>query len=1010
MTAKSFLSPLFLYLILTLNISNLLAQQQISLEKIQTAREQFLKQDMEKWRQLMKLDYRPKQTQNDFDAEFYQLDLRVDFNPNNFSATARGRFRSLVDGLNYIVLDFDEIFTIESITGDVAGYKLSSETFEIILSRAFNAGETFEISTSYHGIPRLLNGIKAFNFREHNGVPMAVTLSTPYLAHLWWPCKDGPQDKPDSVDINITIPDVQYNSYEFYAASNGKLVNMITNSDNTKTFKWQVRYPIPVYYVGIAVTNYRIFTHWYNYSPTNSMPVHYYVFPEHYDEAVAGCAQTVNMVEFLSEKFGQYPFINEKYAMSEIGFYGGIENQTNTVMGSLSPDWEMVILHELSHQWFADMITCKNWHHGWVNEGFATYCEALYWEYLYGNEAYHQYMNFLTYLGGGTLYLQDVSDPFNVFISIIYNKGAWVLHMLRGVLGDSLFFDIMKSYATDPRFMYKNAGTEDFQSVCEEKYGNSLEWFFHQWVCEPGHPIYAFTSEASDLGNGQYKIEILVEQAQIEGPIFKMPMDITLVMDDTEVTLPVIVDEKTEIFEFMVNAAPQRVILDKDDWILKEVREITAPAIAFVDYTIDDSQGNGNGRPDPGENIQLVINLNNTGKSAKNVIVELQTFSSDISIISHTINFGTIGINNMVNNETNPFSFSISPDAKTDLFPFSLNITADENYSTADYFFVGNILLVDDDAGADYEQYVMSQLNQARIRNTCWETKISGLPFDTLSSFNTMVWFTGDDRDSTLTPEEQSLIADFLNAGGRLLISGQNIGYDLVENGSENDSIFFNNYLQAQYIADNVDQTMLIGVPGDPITQGLFLNFSGDYSGAGNQTSPDVIAPIDQAAALLKYIPSMEGAGLRHFDTTNGSYLIYLPYGIEGIAGPYRDSAEKFIRNCMAWISGATAVKEDIVTPEIPTKFILEQNYPNPFNAMTQIRYHLPEACKVKLIIFNLMGQKVCTLVDEIKQIGVHQVSWAGMDELEHYVSSGIYFYRLETKKFSITRKMILLF
>ncbi|UCE08287.1 MAG: hypothetical protein JSW07_09805, partial [bacterium] len=310
---------LFIFILLLFS-SILSAQQEISLQKIQQIRSQFLEYETSRWRQLIMKDYYPKPTQGDFDAEFYDLDLKVDFNPNYFNATILGRFRSLVDGLNEIILDFDDIFTIESVTGDIESFNLSGENFNITLSRAFNTGETFEIITTYHGLPRLLNNIKAFNFREHNSVPMAATLSTPFLAHLWWPCKDGPQDKPDSVDINITIPDAQYNSCDLYAASNGKLVNIIENLDNTKTFEWQVRYPIPVYYVGIAVTNYRIFTHWFSYSLTDSMPVHYYVFPENYTDAVAGCANTVDMIAFLSDNFGIYPVTQEKYAMSEIGF------------------------------------------------------------------------------------------------------------------------------------------------------------------------------------------------------------------------------------------------------------------------------------------------------------------------------------------------------------------------------------------------------------------------------------------------------------------------------------------------------------------------------------------------------------------------------------------------------------------------------------------------------------------------------------------------------------------
>jgi len=149
-------------------------------------------------------------------------------------------------------------------------------------------------------------------------------------------------------------------------------------------------------------------------------------------------------------------------------------------------------VHELAHMWFGDMITCKDWHHGWVNEGFATYSEALWAEYVGGFSAYQNNIATNEYFDGGTLYLQDVSDPFQIFIRIIYYKGAYVLHMLRGVLGDAVFFEILRQYSTDPQLMYSEATTEDFKAVCESVSNMDLTFFFDQWIYDEFYPIYEY--------------------------------------------------------------------------------------------------------------------------------------------------------------------------------------------------------------------------------------------------------------------------------------------------------------------------------------------------------------------------------------------------------------------------------------------------------------------------------------------------------------------------------------
>jgi aminopeptidase N len=382
---------------------------------------------------------------------------------------------------------------------------------------------------------------------------------------------DGPADKLDSVHLRITIPDTSYGGYPLYAASVGKLMSVTYPAAGSVMYEWHENYPVVPYYVSIAMTNYRVFSHMYYYD-ADSMEVPYYVFPEDYGAAQGTFAETVDMIEFHAALFGEYPFVTEKYSMAEIGFYGAIEKQTKTIMGGVSSGWYMIVLHELAHMWFGDMISPTSWHHCWVNEGFATYCEALWWGEKYGTQQYHQYMNGLKYWQGGTIYLYDISNPFGIFLTICYDKGAWVLHMLRHVVGDSVFFDAMYQYATDPVFMYKNASTEDVQQVFETVSGMNLTNFFDQWIYDEYYPRYLYRWYTTDDADGRAEVTVVIEQTQqLQGwrPVFEMPIDLRFTIGGSDTTITVQNNDTLQTYQFTFTQAPSTVVLDPDEWILR---------------------------------------------------------------------------------------------------------------------------------------------------------------------------------------------------------------------------------------------------------------------------------------------------------------------------------------------------------------------------------------------------------------------------------------------------------
>jgi aminopeptidase N len=513
--------------------------------------------------------------QSNIDIKFYHLDVDISIDTPFIRGTVLCRFVSQKDNLESLTLDLHRSFTIDEIEGEVNDYQFSDDTLRIEFNRTYNVGEEAEVTIHYHGVPPLAGGVKGLRYENHGNDPVIASLSTPFLAHMWWPCKDGPGDKPDSVYVDVTIPDVSFSGIPVIAVSNGVLEETVAQNGK-KTFKWRHRYPIVPYYVMVAISNYRLIYQTYFKDTKTRFPLDYYVFNENLESSRAGVEQMPEVMDFFSSVFGPYPFKSEKYGMTELGFYGGIENQTNTIMGGMSLGWFDVSVHELAHMWFADMITCSDWHHGWLNEGFATYAEALWAEHVGGFTAYKNEMAGFEYFGDGSLYLQQIDDPFRIFISIIYRKGAWALHMLRGVLGDETFFDCIHRYAQHPQLKYGHATTEDFQAVCESVSGKDLDFFFDQWIYDEHYPFYqhSFVQDPATL-----QTTVAIRQIQSEfgwRPLFEMPVQLEFKFaggGDTLIT--VLNDQQSQDFTFNFNDKIESMEFDPDKWILRKERRVT---------------------------------------------------------------------------------------------------------------------------------------------------------------------------------------------------------------------------------------------------------------------------------------------------------------------------------------------------------------------------------------------------------------------------------------------------
>ena len=509
---------------------------------------------------------------------FYHLNIEIGIDYPYINGNVMIQFEPAISELNSVRFDLNSALQVDSISHPCQEYYQEGDEIYITLDQEYSSGDLLNLTIYFQGVPVLAGGYKGLRYETHDeNEPIIATLSTPYLAHYWYPCKDGPEDKADSVYLDITIPDTVIQGNELIAISNGLLENTIV-SGSKKTFEWRHRYPIVTYYVMAAISNYVHFQETYTGTGGESFPLDYYVFEEELAISQAGVEDMPEVMQFFSDIFGTYPFSDEKYGMTQLGYYGAIENQTNTITNNMSPSWFDVSVHELGHMWFGDMITCSNWHHGWLNEGFATYSEALWEEHKNGWAAYQNNMSANQYWNGGTLYLENALDTFNVFQPIIYYKGAYVLHMLRGILGDEVFFDAVLDYSQNPDYTYKNATTEDLQETFEIVSGLNLDYFFEQWIYDEYYPFYHYNYEQTSE-NILY-ITLYQAQEEIYGyrPVFKMPVQLSFsFLNGTDTSVTVWNDQQTQQYSFIFPDEVVEMELDPDKWILR--KEVYNPNI-----------------------------------------------------------------------------------------------------------------------------------------------------------------------------------------------------------------------------------------------------------------------------------------------------------------------------------------------------------------------------------------------------------------------------------------------
>lgn len=516
-----------------------------------------------------KSGFKESRQATDTDFTYQRMEWKVDPSVKYISGKITTHFKTKLNKLEQIYFDLHDAMTVDSIYYHNSPIEFTRNNHKIWLNfpKILKMNDLDSISVFYRGEPQE-TGFGSFIQAHHNGIPIIWTLSEPYGAMEWWPCKQTLIDKIDSVDIIVTTPEA------YRTASNGILISE-TISEYHRTMHWKHRYPIATYLVAIAVTNYVDYSETANLSSGGIFPVVNFVFPESLENARHNTSRTIEIMDLFNSLFGDYPFASEKYGHAQFGWGGGMEHQTMSFMGSFGFE---LVAHELAHQWFGNYVTLASWKDIWLNEGFASYATGLAYEHLLDGYWWQRWKRInvdrIVSQPGGSVYVDDTTNVNRIFNGrLSYSKGAYLLHMLRWKLGDDKFFNAIRNYLLDPDLAYGFASQWQVEAHFEAVAGKPLRNFFDQWYYGQGFPVYSANYSNSD---GLVQLRLLQTTSHPSVSFFDIPVPIRVYGENSGDSLDFRIkpEYSGQIFELQVPFPVKRVAIDPDLWLIRKVDSV----------------------------------------------------------------------------------------------------------------------------------------------------------------------------------------------------------------------------------------------------------------------------------------------------------------------------------------------------------------------------------------------------------------------------------------------------
>lgn len=509
----------------------------------------------------------------DYDVHYYKLDLHLENNTTFIEGM--GRIGALAStNLSSVEFELHSNYTIDSIVvqGVKQPYSRTSSVITVNLFATISQGSTFNIDVYYHGnAPSGGTAAIGDGFSTGSspswGNSVTWSLSEPYAAYEWFPVKQVLNDKADSSEVWITTDSSNM------AGSNGVLENITSITGGKKRYEWKSRYPIAYYLISVSVAQYVDYTIYAKPAGINdSIKIVNFIYnnPATLPNFKSEIDKTADMLEVFSEKYGMYPFYQEKYGHCMAPFSGGMEHQTMTTQGFFFTD---LTSHELGHQWFGDHITCGSWADIWINEGFASYSEYVYIEEKEpgrGPSWLDDTESSALFSPTGSIHVDDTTNVGRIFSSSLsYNKGAFLLHMLRYEIdNDFLFFQGLRDYLQ--QYGGGTALGTDFLSIMKSSTGRpDLDVYFNQYYFGEGYPLYNINWNQDKLGNLDMVVDQVVS-APSATPIIQSHLDLLITRSSLPDTLiRILIDQTSQTYTIEdVNGTITGLIVDPYNWVL----------------------------------------------------------------------------------------------------------------------------------------------------------------------------------------------------------------------------------------------------------------------------------------------------------------------------------------------------------------------------------------------------------------------------------------------------------
>jgi len=829
-------------------------------------------------------------SQDQMDVQHYDLEIVLDMSSTTVDATLTMTAESLDGALDTAVLDLNDNggqMVVSWVDQGPSTAPLSfthngaSERVFVTLPAAVPAGATFTVRLRYGGIPSTegaVFGSIPYRVSTHNSTPVLYTISQPYNARCWWPCKDVPADKA-TLAMHITCPDA------YIPVSNGGLDSIVNHGDGTHTYHWIESYPIVTYLVSLACTNYQVSSGTYTAQDgLTTMEVAHYLYPENYALESNAINGTLDVLDYFSQLFGEYPFLTEKYTTATWGNGFGMEHQTATSLpgGELDEEgYGRRNVHELAHMWFGDAVALGHYDHLWLNEGFATYSEALWDEHAEGTAAYHSTVN-----GWSTHDTYPLvgprADEFNGYI--VYRKGGWVLHMLRHVVeyytgDDEDFFDAVRVYYQT--YEHGNALSDDLKNVFEAQIGVDFDYFFDEWLYRAVRPTYQWAWSARVSGASTY-LDLYVHQTQSGGP-YTMPLDFEVEnLGGSTQIVKVFNDQQIQQFEVDLGpgATPVQVTFDPDRWILKNATQITEPVQPVIRSVLG-----------AGSDTLVVSWLANVEPFSNGYELYRSSDLSDWTLVAGT--------------DTLPLattSYSVSGLTPGEDVYFRLRAMSDTRgsgdfsdvYGGAPASGPASVLIVE-----GYDRWDTQSGRGGSFEGAFYHGAAvaeSGAAFDTcdndavgasvtLGDYPVVVWILGEEStvQETFSSAEQALVAAYLDGGGNLLVSGAEIGWDLDREGTSEDKDFYNGSLKADYVGDAAGTSQAQGAAGSVFAAVPVFNFGTGVGHSYYIQYADRIATSGGSTGCVSYTGGPYAGSLAGIQYSGAYRLVNLGFPFETI-------------------------------------------------------------------------------------------------------------------------------